>query len=783
MPRRPSGRTILIALLLIPLAGHAAMAVPMGNLHCNDYRGIPIAPYTIGTAVSVTGVVTAGTGTFTSSYTEVYVQDATGAVMIYKSSVPATFAIGDSITFNGTIAHYRGHTEVALNTWTVHATGQPLPEPYTMNCSQVANQFGQNYCEPQESMLIRLPRVSYTGTWGPNQLVTLHDESGTCDMWIDGDTGVGSLPPPQAHFDVIGVLKQFGGFSPPYTSGYEILPRRQADIIPLPGPAFTVLPHETDIQPNQVTIEWETDYPADSRLEFGYTTSYELGSVYDPTPVTAHSLTATGLSPALIHMYRVTSENEDGETSLPGLRFCSGSRSSGETRVYFNKSVETALALGEPANGNTDLAAVLVERIAAADHSIDVAIYSFDLQSPADALIAAHNRGVAIRFVTENRDQMQQQVLRLVQAGITVIDDSYGPNNSGGGLMHDKFWVFDHRLDTDFSDDWVLTGSWNINSEGTYTDIQNIVLIQDESLAEVYTAEINEMWGSSGNSPDPDLSRFGALKLDDTPKRFNISGRPAAVYFGPSDNQIGALCGWIGASASSAHFGILAFTRADVNIALQERFTSVPGYPVRGVFDRAEQGSQYSQYHNMIGTGSYPWDPPADVWLDAETGSLHHKYMILDVNQHLGRPITVTGSSNWSNAANNENDENLLMIEDFRVSNLFFQEFAARYHAAGGSADLTVDAPEGISGADSPVAVFPNPAQDGIRIQVAGAASGRLGATLHDVSGRRIDQMSIDAAAAGSGIEWSLRRLDAGIYFLRIEGDGISEQRRITILK
>ena len=35
----------------------------------------------------------------------------------------------------------------------------------------------------------------------------------------------------------------------------------------------------------------------------------------------------------------------------------------------------------------------------------------------------------------------------------------------------------------------------------------------------------------------------------------------------------------------------------------------------------------------MVGGGDYPWDPPADVWLDAETGSLHHKYMIFDVNE------------------------------------------------------------------------------------------------------------------------------------------------------
>jgi hypothetical protein len=340
------------------------------------------------------------------------------------------------------------------------------------------------------------------------------------------------------------------------------------------------------------------------------------------------------------------------------MRFCSGSRSAGEVRVYFNRSVETSLALGEAAQGNVDLVPKLIERIDAAQGSIDAACYSFDLAGPADALIAAHNRGVAIRFVTDDRGGVYQaQVNRLIAAGITVIDDAYGPNNGGAELMHDKFWVFDHRADADYANDWVLTGSWNVNDGGTYTDIQDIILLQDESVAEVYTAEIDEMWGSTTDTPDPNLSRFSALKIDDTPKHFLVGGIRGSTA-GPSDNTMPCCPPGSWRPRHSAATAFSHSPRSDVSNALLDRFQGVPGFlPVRGLRQRA--GSSGDSSTRICGTGTYPWDHPPDVCrLDTEGGSLHHKYMILDVNQR--RPADRHHErSSWSNAANNGNDENI----------------------------------------------------------------------------------------------------------------------------
>ena len=94
-----------------PPANIGQAMVDIIDLHNNNSQGIPAPPYGIGTPVTVSGIVTSGVGTFTTEYTDVYVQDATAGIMIYQYGAPPyEFAIGDSVTINVTIAQYRGMT-------------------------------------------------------------------------------------------------------------------------------------------------------------------------------------------------------------------------------------------------------------------------------------------------------------------------------------------------------------------------------------------------------------------------------------------------------------------------------------------------------------------------------------------------------------------------------------------------------------------------------------------------------------------------------------------------
>ncbi len=74
-------------------------------------------------------------------------------------------------------------------------------------------------------------------------------------------------------------------------------------------------------------------------------------------------------------------------------------------------------------------------------------------------------------------------------------------------------------------------------------------------------------------------------------------------------------------------------------------------------------------------SGHNPWDPPCGrIYKDGldYSDKLHHKYAVIDGQ------VVITGSHNWSAAANHDNDENTLFIYDARIANQYEQEFRAR---------------------------------------------------------------------------------------------------------
>ena len=65
-----------------------------------------------------------------------------------------------------------------------------------------------------------------------------------------------------------------------------------------------------------VTITWTTDEPADTQVEFGYTTGYGGTTVLDPTLVTSHSATLTNLVADKLYNFRVRSRDAAGNLAV-----------------------------------------------------------------------------------------------------------------------------------------------------------------------------------------------------------------------------------------------------------------------------------------------------------------------------------------------------------------------------------------------------------------------------------------------------------------------------------
>ena len=131
-----------------------------------------------------------------------------------------------------------------------------------------------------------------------------------------------------------------------------------------------------------------------------------------------------------------------------------------------------------------DVAAHIVEEIQNASAWIDVAIYTFTRKEIADALIAARQRGVSVRVIadTSEADTSGAQIARLENAGISVKRTDGG----GGGIMHNKYAIFDECL--------LFTGSYNWSTAAEQDNDENAVFLRDAAVIAAYQNDFNVIW-------------------------------------------------------------------------------------------------------------------------------------------------------------------------------------------------------------------------------------------------------------------------------------------------
>lgn len=275
--------------------------------------------------------------------------------------------------------------------------------------------------------------------------------------------------------------------------------------------------------------------------------------------------------------------------------------------------------------------------------SVDMAIYDLNLWSIRDALIDAHQRGVAVRMVTESDNMDELEVQELKEAGVEVIGDRQE------GLMHDKFVIIDR------SEVW--TGSMNFTTGGGYLDNNNLIRLESSRLAEDFTSEFEQMFVND---------HFGVLKTANTPNPVvTVNGSPIEVYFSPQDSTIEHILNAVNEARKSIYFMAYSFTSDELANALIE--SSKAGVIVAGVFDqdqyRSNSGTEYDTLHSA----------GLDVRLDGNPRLMHHKVIIID------EQTVITGSYNFSNNAEHNNDENTLIIHNQAIAAEYLAEFQQIY--------------------------------------------------------------------------------------------------------
>lgn len=767
-------------LLLISITfslNFAQTVTSIANLKNNNSNGVPIDT---GQVFTVTGIVTSSNHFGTNGPASI--QDISAGISIFGGGFTSQVAIGDSVTVTSTLTQFNGLTQLDFrrqgSNFVKHSSNKFF-DTIVVTIEQIKSQQWNGF-EEYESRLIRINNVTISGTgnFASATNYNITDNTGTLSAGLRIDNDVTSIigqPIPQSPIDIIGILGQFKT-SAPFNSGYQILPRFISDLKFDNTPLILNPVVASNVTTNGFTVYFNTIRAGNSQVKYGLTPSLELDSVVIPTNTTNHQVQISNLQPGTLYYFRAYSSNSFGTSfsSLQSVTTASGNPSVGRINVYFNFSVDTTVAIpGNAAKGNVYFPQKLIERINAATHSIDMALYSFfDLPDVANALVAAKNRGVKIRFVYDNRTT-QNNVQTLINAGIPVLKRTTGLN----GIMHNKFFIFDAR-DTIATNDWLWTGSWNVSALETGWE-NNVIEINDPTITQAYKIEFEEMWGGSADQPNPSLAKFGIHKTDNTPHVFNIGGRTVRVYFSPTDGSISKISNVIGTANRDIYFAVYTFTHSNLTSALSSRFNSGVT-DIRGIIDQINSpGSQYNALSSF-------------AQMFANTGStLHHKYALVDCTQPNSNPTVITGSANWSNAAANDNDENLIIIDDIYIANQYMQEFKRRYNESGGTATFIVPTVSVDDFGDINISKdfrlyqnYPNPFNPSTSIRFDIYKPGFYKLVIYDLLGREIKSLINDYLPSGIvSVDLDASELSSGTYIYRLIGQLSSQAQKMVLIK
>lgn len=402
-------------------------------------------------------------------------------------------------------------------------------------------------------------------------------------------------------------------------------------------------------------------------------------------------------------------------------------------QVYFNhdRSVSFTEPYRQKTRSGIDLAAKLITAIGLAQSQIDIAVQEFQLPNIAQALVAKSQAGIKVRLILEGNysrpqseltvaeieqftpreqahyQQFQQLVdidrdgtlslteinqrdalIVLRNAGITILDDT-ADGSRGSGLMHHKFMVVDRHQVLVTSANWTMSDIYGDfaypASEGNQN---NLVQIESNELAAAFTTEFDLMWGDG--TPSNQISQFKTRKPARPLVEVLVGETRVSVQFSPTskqqawaDSSNGSIATLLSSSQQQVDFALFVFSEPGLGDILQAQ--AQKGVKVRGTIDRQFAYRDYSSAlplmgvnpNNLCQTAVSNFQPLSTIGVPTlPTGDLlHHKFAVID------RQTVITGSHNWSNAANYHNDETLLIIRNNPIVAAHFDREFNRLYA------------------------------------------------------------------------------------------------------
>ena len=324
-----------------------------------------------------------------------------------------------------------------------------------------------------------------------------------------------------------------------------------------------------------------------------------------------------------------------------------------------------------------DLEQVIVDFVAGARSTLDIAVQELDSEPIAQAVLDARWRGVSVNLFLEQdylrsplrlskglpappkarSGESAEDALRRVQWGddetslaanrkilsALLRSDVEVKGDFNPQIFHQKFALRDYRdrRPAARGRPALLSGSANFTTTDTHRNLNHVFVFNSNAVCREYDTEFAELR----------QGRFGRQIHGDVPQVFGLGGIPAKVLFAPEHTPELEIMKQMLKGSREVVFAIFTFAGSsgidDTMLALARS-----GMKIRGVVDRDQASHGWAAPKTMKHANLSLFQPKKM----SGVRKLHHKLMVIDER------IVVAGSFNYTAPANDYNDENIFVL-------------------------------------------------------------------------------------------------------------------------
>jgi phosphatidylserine/phosphatidylglycerophosphate/cardiolipin synthase-like enzyme len=322
-----------------------------------------------------------------------------------------------------------------------------------------------------------------------------------------------------------------------------------------------------------------------------------------------------------------------------------------------------------------NLEEVIVDFLHGARTSLDIAVQELDSEPIAQAVLDARWRGVSVNLFLEQDylrsplrgkppkapapkpGETPEQALKRVQWDEDETDlaanrrilaallrsDIEVKGDFNPQIFHQKFVLRDFRNGraTSPGNPALLSGSANFTLTDTHRNLNHVFVFRSSNVCRQYELEIEQL----------KLGRFGREIHGDVPKVFDLGGIPTKVLFAPVHTPELEIMKQMLKGEHEVYFAIFTFSGSS---GIDDTMLSLArsGMTITGAVDRGQAAQGWAAPKTMS-------DPRISLFQPTKASGvrkLHHKLMVIDER------IVVAGSFNYTEPANDYNDENIFVL-------------------------------------------------------------------------------------------------------------------------